>query len=210
MFSLGLAALVLRVTLVAAATNRWQHGWDKAGDMTFSDFTAQQLFTNAQIKFAAAKYRVLSLEKCTGRINTTTEEAIYTTARAIKQTDPTVKIIFYWATDQQGISCYEAGKEWLAHPEWYLRDDNVRTRDACRGLLGVPSDLSLSPSPFSPRRVGVGRCRLMMACVGLCRGIWSARAPSWIHPMQPLQRGGSACPCAEMAMARGRDNRRTS
>ena len=33
-------------------------------------------------------------------------------------------MVFYLATDQQGINCYKANDEWLAHPEWHLKDDH--------------------------------------------------------------------------------------
>ncbi len=96
--------------------------------------------TDAQIKFAASKYRIVSLEKCTGSQNgTKTEEAIYATARRLKDVDPNVKVIFYWATDQQGISCYSAGETFAAHTEWHLKDDHGKT--VSNGILD-PTNLA--------------------------------------------------------------------
>ena len=42
-----------------------------------------------------------------------TEEAIYSMALRLKKIDPKKKIFFYFATDQQGINCYAAGKDYL-------------------------------------------------------------------------------------------------
>ena len=33
-------------------------------------------------------------------------------------------VLFYLATDQQGIGCYGANTEFMAHPEWHLKLDN--------------------------------------------------------------------------------------
>ena len=91
--------------------------------MTFADFRSPSLLTDAQAEFVASKYRIVSLEKCTGAATTKTEEAIYSTARQLKKKDPTTKVIFYLATDQQGIGCYKANDEFKVHPEWHLKDD---------------------------------------------------------------------------------------
>ena len=65
-----------------------------------------------------APTQVVSLEKCTGvSSNLTTEEAIYETAAALKAKDPTTKVFFYFATDQQGLHCYACYAEYMAHPE---------------------------------------------------------------------------------------------
>jgi hypothetical protein len=34
------------------------------------------------------------------------------------------QVLFYLATDQQGLQCYGAHEEFRAHPEWHLRLDN--------------------------------------------------------------------------------------
>jgi len=117
------AAAAAALPRVAAGTE-WRHGWDTTAASTFADFNANALLTDAQAKFVAEHYRVVSLEKCSGIANTTTENAIYTTAAQLKKIDPTIKVFFYLATDQQGIQCYAANSEFQAHPEWWLKDDN--------------------------------------------------------------------------------------
>lgn len=53
------------------------------------------IFNNKQLKFVASKYRVLSLEKCSGsQGGVKTEEALYTMAEKIKAIDPTIKVFF--------------------------------------------------------------------------------------------------------------------
>ena len=64
------------------------------------------------------------MEKCSGfHSGNTTEEYIYSTALRLKQLDPTTKTIFYWATDQQGIWCYDAAKTFNAKTDWHFLDD---------------------------------------------------------------------------------------
>ena len=108
----------------SALSSSWNHGWSTTGDATFSDFLNAELLNPSQLLATSQRYRVLSLEKCHGNANMTTEDAIYTTARAIKKLDPTVKVLFYWATDQQGIHCYAAGAEFAARSDFWLKDDN--------------------------------------------------------------------------------------
>lgn len=82
------------------------------------------------------KYRVVSLEKCTGiSSNATTEDAIYSTAVKLKAIDPTIKIFFYLATDQQGLRCYAANAEFMKHPEWWLKDDHGNYVNTSSGPL---------------------------------------------------------------------------
>ena len=73
-------------------SNKWAHGWDTAGASSFADFNSPTLLTDTQANDVASKYRVVSLEKCSGIDNTTTEEAIYSTAAKIKAIDPTIKV----------------------------------------------------------------------------------------------------------------------
>ena len=109
----------------SSSSSSWQHGWSTSADMTFADFNNGQLFTDADIAFASQKYRVLSLEKCTGSsAGLKTEEAIYSTAARLKAANPAQKVIFYLATDQQGARCYAFNDEFVAHPEWHLKDDH--------------------------------------------------------------------------------------
>lgn len=73
----------------------------------------------------AYPHPLTAVEKCSGvSSGVTTEEAIYATAQQLKAIDPTLKVLFYFATDQQGISCYGAHTEFLAHPEWHMKLDN--------------------------------------------------------------------------------------
>lgn len=107
------------------AANKWDHDWSTASAMTFADFNSPTLLTDAQATDAASKFRVISLEKCSGvSSGVTTEEAIYATAKQLKAKDPTAKVLFYLATDQQGNNCYGWNDEFLAHPEWHLKLDN--------------------------------------------------------------------------------------
>lgn len=63
--------------------NRWTHGWDSTSSMTFADF-GYSLLSQSQAAFVASKYRIISLEKCTGRSQgVTTETGIYRTARQV-------------------------------------------------------------------------------------------------------------------------------
>ena len=53
----------------------------------------------------AYPHPLTAVEKCSGvSSGVTTEEAIYATAQQLKAIDPTLKVLFYFATDQQGIS----------------------------------------------------------------------------------------------------------
>lgn len=106
------------------ASSSWQHSWKSTSEMTFADFNSATVLTDAELDFASAHYRIVSLEKCTGvQSNVTTEGAIWATAHRFKQRDPTTKIIFYLSTEQQGLSCYEASQEFMSNPEWWLKDD---------------------------------------------------------------------------------------
>jgi len=111
------------LSYVQAAT-AFDHGWTTTADSTFGDWSQTVLMTDDEVSFAAKHYRIISLEKCTGRDTNTSEVGIYSTAQRIKQQDPTIKVFFYWATDQQGINCYAAGDTFAAHPEWHLKDDS--------------------------------------------------------------------------------------
>ena len=58
--------LVCLATVAAASASGWQHGWDTVGDMWWGDF-GYSLLTQQQARFVAQKYKIVSLEKCTGR-----------------------------------------------------------------------------------------------------------------------------------------------
>lgn len=116
--------LLLSLSHLGRADNRWGHGWATSAEMTFADFNPRNLLTDTEAQFAASKYKILSLEKCTAiGSGVKTEEAIYTTARQLKKIDPTIKVMFYLATDQQGLGCYAANDTMASHPEWWLKDD---------------------------------------------------------------------------------------
>ena len=115
----------LSAAAIASAASSWRHGWDTASAMTFADFNPPSTLSDAQVEFVASKYRIVSLEKCTGiGSGVTTEESIYSHAQRIKAISPSTKVIFYLSTDQAGIGCYSAGAEFKANPDWWLRDDN--------------------------------------------------------------------------------------
>lgn len=108
----------------AAATTSWGHSWDTAGAAWWGDF-GYSLLTETQAQFIAENYFLASLEKCTGRsAGLSTEEGIYQTARQLKKHNPKVKTTFYWHTGQAGIGCYAANATFMAHKDWWLRDDN--------------------------------------------------------------------------------------
>jgi hypothetical protein len=67
-------------------------------------------------------YRIVSLEKCTGP--GPTEPNVWATAKQLKAIDPSLKVIFYWDVDQSNLVCYNAYKEYMTHPEFWLRDDS--------------------------------------------------------------------------------------
>ena len=117
-----LVALLLVARLCAcSARGAFTHAFDTALQSQFIDYGYGTL-TSAQAAFVASKYRVVSLEKCTGG-DKNTEAAITATAAQLKAIDATLKVIFYWAVDQQGIWCYSSQAALLANPSWWLRDD---------------------------------------------------------------------------------------
>ena len=125
----SVTALVLAVCCAASAAgpnSRFTHGWDTSSESTFADIRNAELWTAAQVADAVAKFRVISLEKCTGASNgTQTEDAIYAAAVQIKRASPATKVIFYLATDQQGSQCPTRwGVTFEEHPEWWLKDDS--------------------------------------------------------------------------------------
>ena len=119
---LGLLSSSIVIDIPAASA--WTHSWASTSASTFADFNANKILTDKEIAFVAAKYRVVSLEKCTGVASgLKTEEAIYGTAQRLKKANPAIKVIFYLATDQQGLQCYAANDAFSANPSWWLKDD---------------------------------------------------------------------------------------
>ena len=107
--------------------NRFTHGWSTTSEATFADMRNPYLWTGAQIADAVRKYRIISLEKCTGQGNgTKTEAAVYAAAAAIKALSPDTKVIFYLATDLGGStqSCYAWADYFATRSDWWLKDDH--------------------------------------------------------------------------------------
>ena len=142
--------MLLSLAAVAgcASASGWQHGWETVGDMWWGDF-GYSLLTQQQASFVAQNYKIVSLEKCTGRsAGMKTEAAIYQTARQLKAINPELKVLFYWSVTQAGVGCYAANDTLAAHPEWLLKDDtgavvqppriDVTNEDACNWWLDVP------------------------------------------------------------------------
>jgi hypothetical protein len=135
--------LCVVLALMGAANAGWSHGWNSVSEMTYADF-GYTLLTDDQAKFAVSKYKIISLEKCTGSAqHVLTEKGIYQTARQLKAIDPTVKVVYYLATDLGGLRCYAANATFAKHKgkfliavqdpslmfaistaEWWLKDDN--------------------------------------------------------------------------------------
>jgi hypothetical protein len=124
MFGLLFSLLASLGVLVSSASSDWNHGWASASEMTFADTNNPNVYSPSEIEFVAAHYKVFSMEKCTGvQSGLKTEDAIYKTAQQLKAKNPAIKILFYLATDQQGIQCYRANKTFFENPQWWLRDD---------------------------------------------------------------------------------------
>lgn len=98
----------------------WTHGWDTALAAQAIDFGYSQL-TPAQARDVASHYGLVSLEKCSSPHDT--EAAIWASAALLKAAKPSIKVMFYLATDLGGLQCYAALHTYLAHPDWWLRDD---------------------------------------------------------------------------------------
>ena len=125
-----LVLLLLIISLINLTNSFPLHGWDSSHLATFCDMSIIKRLTDDQATFVAKNYRVISIEKCSGEQDgISTEEMIYSTAYQLKKLDPSLKIFFYWATDQQGLRCYDANDEFLNHPEWHLKDDNGNVYD---------------------------------------------------------------------------------
>lgn len=121
------AAATVAACAAAAAVRRlppvFEHGWARALDAQAIDY-GYSVLTDEQAVFVASHYSVVSLEKCTGP--GPTEAAVWATAAQLKALNPSIRILFYWATDQQGLACYSSFSTLLANPSWWLRDDAGR------------------------------------------------------------------------------------
>ena len=98
----------------------WEHSWDTALAGQFIDYGYQTL-TGDQAQFVATHYSIVSLEKCTGP--GPTEPNVWATAQQLKSINPAIKVLFYWDLDQAALSCYNAYHEYMASPQFWLKDD---------------------------------------------------------------------------------------
>jgi hypothetical protein len=125
-----LPLFVLIIVSAHAAPSPWDHSWETAGAAWWGDF-GYSLLTDQQAQFVAKNYKVASIEKCTGKgQGVKTEFGIYQTAAQLKKINPTIKVTFYWHTGQAGIGCFANNATFMAHPEWWLRDDNGKVAGA--------------------------------------------------------------------------------
>ena len=99
------------------ATFAWTHGWDTAIEAQFIDF-GYSIISDEQAKFVALNYKIVSLEKCTGR---PTEAGIKIVANKLKSYNPNLKVLFYISATNDALDCYSAYNVFIAHPEWWLR-----------------------------------------------------------------------------------------
>jgi hypothetical protein len=117
--------LILTLVLHYLKTFAFKHDFKTTASMTFADMNAPKLLTDQEIQFVSSHYKIFSMEKCSGsRSGNTTEEYIYSTASRLKKLNNSTKTIFYWATDQQGIWCYDAANIFNARTDWHLKDDH--------------------------------------------------------------------------------------
>jgi hypothetical protein len=65
---------------------------------------------------------VVSIEKCT--TPGPNENATVAAAAQLKQINPSIKVLFYWHVRQVSLACYASYFTYMAHPEWWLRDDS--------------------------------------------------------------------------------------
>lgn len=103
----------------------WTHGWDTALASQFID-TGYLRLTDVQAEWVGQHYAMYSIEKCTGynaRLGLFTEQASYETAVQLKRFTPSIKVLFYLHTEMISFNCYAAYSIYIAHPEWWLRDD---------------------------------------------------------------------------------------
>ena len=135
--------LAVVLLLYVNATFAWTHGWDTAADAQFIDF-GYGIISDEQAKFVASNYKIVSLEKCTGR---PTEAGIKTVANKLKSFNPNLKVLFYISATNDALDCYSAYDVFMAHPEWWLRT-----------ATGVPiNSTSYNYSPYPDWRVAAFR-----------------------------------------------------
>ena len=89
-----LILFILCINLIHADMSKWYHDWTSSSQATFADFEIDHILTDEEAAFVANHYRIVSIEKCSGGANYTTEEVVYQTAYQLKKIDPTIKVFF--------------------------------------------------------------------------------------------------------------------
>lgn len=124
-----LRAVVAAVTSPGAgAASTWS--WDHTHTwVDFGDSSTQGLMTQEQATFVANHYEYVSIEKCNAGGSSqpghnSTEQNFAFTARQLVAANPNVKVLYYWASDQVVIGCYACANEFVAHPDWELRNSS--------------------------------------------------------------------------------------
>ena len=86
-----------------------------------------RLFSDEEVAFIAKTYRIVVLSLCaTTTMNTSVADAIMAVSARLKAVNPSIKVLQYF--NMQEWACYlptdPQYATFLAHPEWWLRDDN--------------------------------------------------------------------------------------
>lgn len=106
--------------------------WDKVPVAAFVGKTAEPL-TEQEMKFLASHFPIVFLSNAHNmRKMETTEAGIAADAARLKQTDPSLKVFFYWNSFIDYATNYAASKTFALHDEWALRDtkgEYIRVRD---------------------------------------------------------------------------------
>ena len=109
------------------AGSSWSHGWETPAAAWWGyGAMGGSLFTDAEVEFIAKTYKIVALSLCPSPMNISVSDGILNVTARIKAANPSVKVLQYFNTDQW--ACYPptdpALAEFLAHPEWWLRDDH--------------------------------------------------------------------------------------
>lgn len=96
--------------------------WDKVPVAAFIGKTADP-FTEEELAFLTGKFPLIFLSNAHNmRKMKSTEAGIAADAVRLKKMNPSVKVFFYWNTFIDYSDNYEAGKTFLQHDDWALRD----------------------------------------------------------------------------------------
>jgi hypothetical protein len=119
-------AIAFLVLDAASARSAWRHDWNTVGDMAIMHGSQTDLFSTNESHFAATHYKIV-----TGGAhpkNMTCEASTLLWAQSLRESNPSVKNVFYWKSDFAGQLWYNASSaawpEFVRHPEWSLRTDN--------------------------------------------------------------------------------------